>query len=126
MATYQLRPMSLGEILDGALMLLRRRIGLFFRLSVVCLGLPTLLSFYTQQAGAQGENVGLALFGTLLNVLGYLLLHGASIYVVSETYLGRDPRLGQALRYAASKMGRIFVAGVAPPALPLFLPPLPL
>jgi uncharacterized membrane protein len=104
--------MSLGEILDGALILLRRRIGLFFGLSAVCLGLPTLLSFYTQQT-ARGENIGLALLGTLLNVLGYLLLHGASIYVVSETYLGRDPRLGQALGYAAEKMGRIFVAGLA-------------
>ena len=35
MVTYQLRPMSFGEILDGALTVLRQHFGLFFSLADV-------------------------------------------------------------------------------------------
>src|SRR6266540_976588 len=36
MTTYQLRPLSIGEILDGALVLLRRHFGLVLGIAVVC------------------------------------------------------------------------------------------
>jgi len=113
MATYQLRPMSVGEILDGSLALLRRNAALFFSLSVACLGVPTVIELYTEFGGTSGPLSGLSLLGNLLRAIGYLLLSGASVYAVSELYLGRTPRVGEALRFATPKMGRLFVSGFA-------------
>ncbi len=111
MATYQLRPMSFGEILDGALTVLRQHLGLFFALAVICLGVPTVIDLSTTFSGE--TNPGLSLLSRLLSALGYLLLTGASVYVVSETYLQRTPQLGPALRFASGKMGGLFLSGFA-------------
>jgi len=113
MATYQLRPMSLGEILDGTLTLLRQRLGLFFGLSIICLGLPTALSFYVQFQRGSADFSLVSLADLVLRTIGYLLLQGATVYVVSESYLGRDPQFGDALGFALGKMGKIFAAGFA-------------
>src|SRR2546428_649503 len=48
MATMQLRPMAMGEILDASFALLRRHAGVFFGVAIVCQGLPTGLSLYVQ------------------------------------------------------------------------------
>ncbi|HEY6222729.1 MAG TPA: hypothetical protein VIW26_03025 [Gemmatimonadales bacterium] len=111
MATYQLRPMSFGEILDGALTVLRQHFGLFFALAVICLGVPTVIDLSTTFSGE--PNPGLSLLSRLLSAIGYLLLTGASVYVVSETYLQRTPQLGPALRFAGGKMGALFISGFA-------------
>jgi len=111
LVTYQLRPMSFGEILDGALTVLRQHFGLFFSLAVICLGVPTVIDLYMQVSG--GQSPGLDLLSRLLSALGYLLLTGASVYVVSEIYLQRTPHLGAALRFAGGKMSGLFVSGFA-------------
>ena len=46
MATTQLRPMAMGEILDASFALLRRHAGVFFGVAIVCQGLPTALSLF--------------------------------------------------------------------------------
>src|SRR2546421_1610702 len=51
MATMQLRPMAMGEILDASFALLRRHAGVFFGVAIVCQGLPTGLSLYVQFNG---------------------------------------------------------------------------
>lgn len=111
MATYQLRPMSVGEILDGALTVLRQYFGLFFALAVICLGVPTVIDLLTEFSGE--PNAGLSLLATLLRFVGYLLLTGASVHIVSEVYLQRTPQLGPALRFASGKMGGLFISGFA-------------
>ncbi len=111
MATYQLRPMSVGEILDGSLTVLRQHFGLFFALAVICLGVPTVIDLSSSLSGE--PNPGLSLLATLLRFVGYLLLTGASVHVVSETYLQRTPQLSQALRFASGKMGSLFISGFA-------------
>lgn len=111
MATYQLRPMSVGEILDGSLTVLRQHFGLFFALTVICLGVPTVMDLASTLPGR--PNPGLALLATLLRFLGYLLLTGASVHVVSEVYLQRTPQLSEALRFAAGKMGSLFISAFA-------------
>jgi hypothetical protein len=111
LATYQLRPMSVGEILDGSLTVLRQHFGLFFALAVICLGVPTVIDLSTSLSGV--PNVGMSLLARLLRFVGYLLLTGASVYVVSEAYLQRAPQLGQALRFAGGKMGGLFISGFA-------------
>ena len=113
MATYELRPMSLGEILDGAFTLLGRHFGKLFTLAVVCLAIPMALGVYVESAGGVIVRPGLWLLAQLLGLLGYLLVSGATVFVVSETYLGRPASARDALRFAVSKMWPIFVVFVA-------------
>jgi hypothetical protein len=49
----------------------------------------------------------------LLGLLGTVLVRGATIWVVSEAYLGRTPRLEPALRFTGERMGRLFGASIA-------------
>jgi len=69
MAAYALRPMSTGEILDGALTLLRRHFGLLCGLAIVCQGL-------VGQVFTAGLASGLV---TLLATLG-LVIPGIVVY----------------------------------------------
>jgi len=99
MATTQLRPLALGEILDASFALLRRHAGVFFGIAIVCQGLPTALSLFVQLGGGPQQHFGLYVLSQVLTFVGYLLVTGASI---------RD-----ALDFALSKMGRSFSAGFA-------------
>ena len=113
MATTRLRPMSTGEILDASFALLRHHAGVFFGIAIVCQGAPTALSIYVQFSGGPAQHLGLSAIGQVLSMLGYLLVSGASIRVVSEAYLGRDPGMAEALNFAFSKLGRTLSAGLS-------------
>jgi uncharacterized membrane protein len=113
MATYQLRPMSVGEILDGALVLLRRHFAVLLSIAIICEGIPTALGMYVEFAGGMQANLGLWAVAQLLSLVGYLLVTGATVRVVSEAYLGRATRVGEALQFAVGKTGGILVSGIA-------------
>jgi hypothetical protein len=113
MATYELRPMSIGEILDGAFVLLGRHFGRLFTVAIICLAVPMALSVYVESAGGLLLHPGLWTAAQVLSVLGYLLVSGATVWIVSETYLGRPATAGGALRFAVGKMWPIFVSGFA-------------
>jgi hypothetical protein len=117
MATYQLRPMSVGEILDGAFVLLRRHFGALFTVAVVCLGVPTAIDVYVETVGGVILRPGLWSISLLLRGLGYLLVTGATVRIVSDAYLGYAPTAGEALGFAVGKMWPIFVSGVATTAV---------
>ena len=110
MATLELRPLSTGEILDGALTLLRRHFGLLFGIAVVCEGVPTVVELYLELASGGRVDPSGALLVRILNAIGTLLVTGATVRAISEAYLGGVPRLGDALRYAVEKFGRVFGA----------------
>lgn len=113
MATMQLRPMAMGEILDASFALLRRHAGVFFGVAIVCQGLPTGLSLYVQFNGGAPQLFWLYVASQLLSFIGYLLVTGASIRVVSQAYLGNEPSLSDALDFAFGKIGRTLAAGFA-------------
>jgi hypothetical protein len=113
MATMQLRPMGMGEILDASFALLRRHAGVFFGVAIVCQGVPTALSLFVQFSGGPAQHFGLYLSSQLLSFVGYLLVTGASIRVVSQAYLGNEPSLSDALDFAFGKLGRTLAAGFA-------------
>src|SRR5437870_6835222 len=73
MATMQLRPMAMGEILDASFALLRRHAGVFFGVAIVCQGLPTGLSLYVQFNGGAAQLFWLYVASQLLSFIGYLL-----------------------------------------------------
>jgi len=112
MADYQLRPLSIGEILDGALVLLRRHFTLVLGIAVVCEGIPTAMDVYIDLTGGGSQNPGLSLLDRLLTLVGSVLVTGATVRVVSEAYLGRTPLFGDAMHFAGTRFGTILGANI--------------
>jgi hypothetical protein len=113
MATYQIREMSFGEILDGAFAVYRMHFGVLVAIAVVCTGLPAVLSVYMTMVGIEFVSPGIVLLWLVLYGVGGLLAAGATIYVISQAYLGQVPQLGESLRFAWGKISKIFIAGLA-------------
>lgn len=113
-----LRPMNFGEILDASLMIYRRHFGLFLKLAFVALSVPVVLFVY----------FGLRAFGDLLTnplrtvlyilpvgIVYYaatLVLTAGTIRIISDSYLGRDPRLHDALALGLSKIVPLIAVGL--------------
>lgn len=116
MATYQLRAMSVGEIMDGGFVIFRRYFGTLMAILVVCEGIPLALMIYSGLATAgvnfTPANIGLFLLAWLLFGIGGLIAAGAIVHVISEGYLGREPTVGGALTFALGKIWGILVAGI--------------
>ena len=117
LSTANLRPMQLGEILDGSFNIYRRHFGLFMRLSALIVWLPTAIGIYFQlRFGGnptaliavieeQGATTVLFVFGALIvYTTAGLLLKTGTIRIISDSYLGQEPALGPALRLGAEKI----------------------
>lgn len=115
--TSNLRPMQLGEILDGSFSIYRRHFALFMRLSVVLVWLPTALAIYLQVrfSGSPFEMISLleqhTVAAILLGLLALivwttssLLLKVGTIRIISDSYLGQQPTLGSALSLGFAKI----------------------
>jgi hypothetical protein len=107
-----LQPMELGEILDGALTIFRRHFGLFVKIGIVALWLPVSLTIYIQLAGGTEQHIFLWSVVQLTSYFAGLFLTAAAIRVISDSYLGRPPELGEALSLGASKIWPMFVVGL--------------
>jgi len=124
----ELRPLTFGEVLDGALSMYRRHFRLFLQLSVVLLVVPVGLGAYfghplfvpriaMQNAimfmmDPVGAFVMIASIGALY-YLATLLLTAATVRVVSDAYLGRAPTFGGALSFGRKRMWPLFLVGLA-------------
>jgi hypothetical protein len=107
---FDLRPLSLGEILDRTFTLYRKNFLLFFGIAAIpqILTLPVLLTvLYLQPQRVPGANpfaiftdptvlIG-SLVEFLVGVVAYIFCQGASTLGVSEIYLGRQFTIGSAL-----------------------------
>lgn len=113
-----LRPLDFGEILDGSLVIYRRHFGLFLKLAVTALAVPVVLfayfglRFFTDFP----ENpIRGFLFMVPVGVLYYLaslVLTAGTIRIISDSYLGRLPRLRDALSLGMSKIGPLVAVGL--------------
>ncbi len=109
-----IRAMSVGEIIDGAFAVYRQHFATLFGIGVVCVGPPTLLYFGTLAITPLTSLwTVLTVCAVLLYSVGSLIGTGATVWGVSEAFLGRKPELGSALRFAAGKAVRVLVAGLA-------------
>jgi len=112
-----LRPMDMGEILDGALTIFRRHFGQFMRLSILVVWLPTLIVVYLkvrfngdptamvnlfQEHTAAVILTGLAV--TIVWIVCALVLQAGTISIISDSYLGKEPTVGSALRLGGAKI----------------------
>lgn len=132
MAEVDLRPMSIGEVLDRTFTLYRNHFWLFAGITsfpflvMLCfrLGFAALQSGQIKigQAGAAGSlsAVLTAVVGAVVMLLIYFFLVGATqaatIFAVSDLYLGRETSVRSAYRQVGSRVFRvllvIFLAGL--------------
>jgi hypothetical protein len=119
-----IRPMNFGEILDGALVMYRRYFGLFFKLAMVVLAVPLLLLVYVSARwqGAflmrsQDPTAVLSVLVWFLPILIFyylasLVLTAGTVRIISDAYLGRMPRLQDALALGLSKLWGLVGVGL--------------
>jgi uncharacterized membrane protein len=115
-----LRPLSVGEILDVSFSLYRRHFGPLVMVALICTGVPFLLSIFLESAGGVLANPLLALIYYLIFAVLSSLATAATVYIVSESYLGRPLGAQEALARSMPLMLRLlfcslilaFVVGV--------------
>lgn len=109
--------MRLGEILDGSFNIFRRHFGLFMRLSLILVWLPTAIGIYLNlrfsnnpfallnvfQANL-GRSIGITLLLIAVWVACSLMLTAGTIRTISDSYLGQEPELLESLRFGVSKI----------------------
>src|SRR5271165_913543 len=114
MQQLDLRPLSLGEILDRTFSLYRRHFLLFLGIAAIpqlfMLGVNLIQVLVLQPIPKAGGHVsspssGIFAFGIIGAILGlfvyivvYLFAHGGTIYAVSDLYLGRPTTIGESLK----------------------------
>ena len=129
MANLDLRPLSLGEILDRTFSLYRRHFVLFLGITafphLLVLALNLVQTMMTQipavptpspveQLQARSAS-GLMAFGIVglfvglfVYLVAYLFAQGGTVYAVSELYLGRQTSIGASLRRMRGQLGSLF------------------
>ena len=108
--------MQFGEILDASFNIFRRHFGLFMRLSVILICLPTAITVYLF-SGFRSLNevalifqehmvrtIGIGLAWLIIVAICSVLLLACTIRVISDSYLGQEPQLGAALRFGTAKI----------------------
>ena len=113
MATYELRSMSFGEILDGALAIYRHQFWTFVTIAVVCEGVPTILNAYVLLGGGWIAHPMMGLLGVVLAAFGSFLAAGAIVRAIAAAYLGQQLPAADALRFALGRIWPLFVAGTS-------------
>jgi hypothetical protein len=107
-----LRPLTVGEILDTSFSLYRRHFTALATVALICTGVPLVLRLFLETAGGIFSNLALALlYGISLVVLN-LVATGATVFIVSESYLGRPISAREALDRATPYIGRILVCSL--------------
>src|SRR5258705_4085487 len=132
MSTLDLRPLSIGDLLDRTFSLYRRNFLLFVGISAI----PQLLvlalqlaqiAFMPSKAGVAAPTTtefqaaspgfstvgalgffGIALVGIVVYMIAYLFSQGGSVFAVSELYLGRATTIGQSLSRVRGELGSLF------------------
>jgi Membrane domain of glycerophosphoryl diester phosphodiesterase len=112
MAFTSLRPLSVGEILDVSFALYRRHFATLGTIAVLCSGLPVLLSLYIEASGGVLFNLPLALMHYVIFTVLSSIATAATVFVVSESYLGRPLAAKDALRRATPLLSRLILCSL--------------
>ena len=111
------RPMQIGEILDGTFNIYRRHFGLFMRLSFALICVPAVIGVYlfarfaSEPFRAQawvaehiGATIGLGLLALIVWAVISVLLKSGTVKIISDSYLGHEPALGDALQFGVGRI----------------------
>jgi len=123
MATIAIRPMSLGELLDATLAIYRRHFGTLLGTSAVCVGVPAILvptllfpvafTDLSTESGDVFRGTTMLILVMMLVGVATLVATTATIRVISQAYLGLEPTVGDAVRFALARLVPVFIAGLA-------------
>jgi hypothetical protein len=132
MSTLELRPLSIGELLDRTFSLYRRNFLLFIGIAAIpqllVLALQLVQTMLTPAKAAvalpaaselqgaspvlaAGGAVGifmLAIAAIVVYLVAYLFSQGGTVYAVSEIYLGRTTTIGQSLSRMRGELWSLF------------------
>jgi len=119
MPELDLRPLSLGEILDRTFTLYRRNFLLFFGITalpqLLVLGFNLCQVLFTRRPATpkvmSGTTIGLGillgLVGFIVYCVAYLFAQGGTVYAISDLYLGRSTSIGASLRRMRGQAGSL-------------------
>jgi hypothetical protein len=107
-----LRPLSIGEILDTSFQLYRRYFVTLATIGVLCTAIPLMIDVYIEASGGRMAHIGLAVLSAVLLMTLNSVATAATVFVVSEGYLGREVGAGDALQFAAPFVWRLILAQV--------------
>jgi hypothetical protein len=132
MSTLDLRPLSIGELLDRTFSLYRRNFVLFIGISAIPYlfvlavklsqvavmpvanrvrtmppasefqGAPGLMS------GSLGAYLAFAALGIIVSLAAVIFSQGGTVFAVSELYLGRPTTIGESLARVKGEVGTLF------------------
>jgi uncharacterized membrane protein len=107
-----LRPLSVGEILDTSFSLYRRHFAALATVALVCTGVPLVLRLFLETSGGIFSNLTLGILYAISLVVLNLVATGATVFIVSESYLGRPISAREALNRATPYIGRILICSL--------------
>jgi hypothetical protein len=115
---FDLRPLSIGDILDRTFLLYRRYFPLF--LGITAIPQVFVLAWNLARTLAVGAanpsltaalgagNLALTFVGLILTVVAYLFAQGGSVLAVSELYLGKSTSISASLKRVWDDFGPLF------------------
>jgi hypothetical protein len=112
MTGVALRPLSVGEIIDASFQVYRRYFGALATIVIVCNGVPLLLQVFVGAAGGPPQHPLLAFGYSIMYLVLGSVATAATVFVVSESYLGRAITAREALNLAAPFVGRVVTASI--------------
>ncbi len=102
----------MGEILDVSFTLYRRHFAPLAGVALVCAGIPVVLNLFIEAAGGMLQNLPLAFIYYLVFAALNSIATAATVFIVSESYLGRPVEAREALRRAAPYIGRLLICSM--------------
>lgn len=112
MTPPSLRPLSVGEILDVSFTLYRRHFRPLATVALICSGIPVALNLFLEAAGGLLANGLLAVAYYVAFVVLNSIATAATVFIVSESYLGRPLGAREALTRALPYLGRIILCSL--------------
>ena len=112
MAPPVLRPLSAGEILDTSFTLYRRHFSALATVALICTGVPLVLRLLLESAGGFLANLTLSLLYLIVLVVLNLIATAATVFIVSESYLGRPITAWEALGRSTPYVGTVLVCSL--------------
>ena len=107
MAELMLRPLGVGEIIDHSLAIYRRQFGALVTITLSANAVPLLLMVYLMTSGGILERPLLYIGILLLSIVLGALATAATVFLVSETYLGNSISGGAAINRATRFLWRL-------------------
>lgn len=112
MTELALRPLTVGEILDQSLKIYRRSFGPMVMIALLANVVPVALGVYVVTSGGIEANPILWGLNLFFSVVMGALATAATVFLVSESYLGRQIGAGEAILRAAKFIWPLIVLSI--------------